>query len=258
MRCRTDSADGPATVAWIEAAEERLRRDRLSGPRHRDRREHSRVERAAIRARAWHRAAPLPRSQRTPSPVCAQVLDRRGVERCRRSLSAGFTPTRTTQRPRFAAARRARVLSGQPLLSRISSVTSPHSCGRPAVDLYAGVGCRLSLARAAHRSHARRRRPDQRARLQEMRCRSPIVCASGVRVSRTSSRVLRQAWTHLHRRPSRTGISKDATAGLSGRRRRDRLRSCDVATLARDAARCRRGLLDRWPDGVDLFPNTGM
>ena len=149
------------------------------------------------------------------------------------------------------------------LESLVQRVVNLAQAGEPVVDLYAGVGLfGLSLAAAGARDVILVE-GDRVSSADLVRNAEPF--GDRVRVYRQSveaflapSGPLREAGQTFVVDPPRTGMTREALAGIVGRQpSRIVYVSCDVATLARDS----RTLIDAgWEleqlTGVDLFPNT--
>jgi 23S rRNA (uracil1939-C5)-methyltransferase len=250
----------PATAAWIEAAERRLRADRLQGL--------TSIE-IAENIPASQRACHLelepgsdPRAFATlagdgVTGLSAQVLDRRGVETLSGipavSDSLGPLQLRRDARAFFQGNR----YLLESLVQRVSGLVAEGSI----VDLYAGVGL-FGLSLAASRG--------AQVTLVEGDAVSGHNLEENARPYIDRARVVRTSVEDflLHDAlpagvtvivdPPRTGMSHDAVLALV-RARPPRIVyvSCDVATLARDA----RALADadyslKHISGIDLFPNT--
>jgi len=244
----------PATIEWIRTAENVLRREALSGLLAIDI-----AENIAGDERACHleladgekraRYAPLADLglREVSDVIHVRDGDPSSALRLRRDVRSFF------QGNRFLL---------EPLVRHVAGLVPPG----PVVDLYAGVGLfGLSLA-AAGQAHvtAVEGDPLSGADLEG----NAEVFAGRVSVKRQSvESYVRSAGLQSKTRPAistiivdppRTGISKDALAGLVALAPpRIVYVSCDVATLARDA----RALLDAGYaldqlTGIDLFPNT--
>lgn len=148
------------------------------------------------------------------------------------------------------------------LLERLVRHVTSHVPRGPVVDLYAGVGLfGLSLA-AAGRDDITLIEGDPVGGADLIANAEPF--GDRVRVERSSveaylsGSAARQSASAFLVDPPRTGLSKEALAGIVAARPQSIIYvSCDVATLARDT----RGLLDagyelRELTGIDLFPNT--
>jgi tRNA/tmRNA/rRNA uracil-C5-methylase (TrmA/RlmC/RlmD family) len=257
----------PATHAWIAAAEEVVRRDRLSGLVDVELAENLDGNDRACHLELAPGIDPWPFAPLADglTGLSAQRSDERRVEllagtttitddvdvgsdgqavlRLRRDVRAFF------QGNRFLL---------QPLVRHVLALVPAGA----AVDLYAGVGLfGLSLAAAgADRVTLVEGDPVSAANLEE----NAQPYADRVRVERTSVEMYlaaldrtRPALTFIVD-PPRTGMTKQALAGiLRAQPSRIVYVSCDVATLARDT----RTLLDAGygldrVSGMDLFPNT--
>jgi 23S rRNA (uracil-5-)-methyltransferase RumA len=251
----------PATVAWVEGVEARLREGALKGM--------VSIE-VAENIAATERAAHLELEPGTDvrafavlatdaiTGLSAQVLDRRGVETIAGvstvSDSIGSLVLKRDVRAFFQGNR----FLLETLVRHVSNLVPENG---PVVDLYAGVGLfGLSLAAAGRRGvtlvegdpisahdleeNARpfvERARVERSSVEDFLRRSTVASAATVIVD-----------------PPRTGMSREAVQSIR-RVKPPRLLyvSCDVATLARDV----RALVD---DGYgleqisafDLFPNT--
>jgi 23S rRNA (uracil1939-C5)-methyltransferase len=250
----------PATAAWIEWAETRLRAGNLTGL--------TSIE-IAENIPATERACHLelePGTDALPFAVLAtegitglsaQVLDRRGVETLSGapavSDSIGALCLRRDARAFFQGNR----FLLETLVKRVSSLVS----GGPVIDLYAGVGLfGLSLTASGHANVTLvEGDPISGHDLEE----NAQPYADHVRVERISvedflrRRTLAADATVIVD-PPRTGMSPDAARAIvRANPKRIIYVSCDVATLARDA----RVLVDadyamKEVTAVDLFPNT--
>lgn len=258
----------PATTAWIETAQERLRRDRLTGL--------ASIE-IAENIPASERACHLelePATTAAPFAVLAgggvtglsaQVLDRRGVEQLSGTpvvsdvLHVGADAGAGTLLLRRDA--RAFFQGNRFLLEQFVRLVSALVPDGPVVDLYAGVGLfGLALAaRGATDVALVEGDPISGRDLEE----NAAPFSDRARVERSSVEDFVRAATPSRDAtfivdPPRTGMSKEALGGIV-RCAPGRILyvSCDVATLARDS----RGLVDagyslEGVTGIDLFPNT--
>jgi 23S rRNA (uracil1939-C5)-methyltransferase len=258
----------PATIAWIEAAQERLRRDRLTGL--------ASIE-IAENIPASERACHLelePGTNAAPfaalagdgvTGLSAEVLDRRGVEQLSGApVVSDVLHVGTDAAPGTLLLRRdvrAFFQGNRFLLEPLVRLVSALVPDGPVVDLYAGVGLfGLSLAaRGATGITLVEGDPISGRDLQE----NAAPFADRVHVERSSVEAFVRATTAPRDAtfivdPPRTGTSKEALGGIV-RRAPARIVyvSCDVATLARDS----RTLIDAGyaldgMTGIDLFPNT--
>jgi 23S rRNA (uracil1939-C5)-methyltransferase len=250
----------PATAAWIEAAEQRLRDEKLTGLTSIEI-----AENIPATERACHLELEPGSSARAFAALAtegitglsAQVLDRRAVETLSGipavSDSIGALRLRRDARAFFQGNR---FLLGT-LVQRVSALV-PEG---PVVDLYAGVGLfglSLAAARAADVTLVEGD-PISGHDLEE----NARPYADRAHVVRTSVEDFLR-----HDKPSaddtfivdppRTGMSTDAVRAIVGLKpTRMVYVSCDVATLARDA----RVLMNAdyslaEIDAFDLFPNT--
>jgi 23S rRNA (uracil1939-C5)-methyltransferase len=270
----------PETVAWIEATEERLRRDRVTGLASIEM-----AENVSASDRACHfelepgtnpsRFAALAGDGLTG--LSAQVLDRRGVE-----ILSGvpvvsdvlhITPDDPATALRLRRDARAFFQGNrfllEPLVRRVMMLVPPG----PVVDLYAGVGLfGLSLVVAGAAAvtlvegdaisgqdlQANAEPFAGRARVERSSVEEFLRPPPRLRHFGEAGREKPIADATFIVDPPRTGISKEAIAGII-RHAPTRIVyvSCDVATLARDA----RTLVDAGysldeVSGIDLFPNT--
>ncbi len=264
----------PATNAWIASAQAVLAGERgleaieiAENVAGRPARRSSRLARTdrpgAVRQARGGRAAdrPFRAARRSPGAGASRrraLRDRRAPGRGRAcGVSGGPGRTRAA-----IAARRARVLPGESLSPRdlarhVVALVPPG----PVVDLYAGVGLfGLSLAAAgAERVTLVEGDPVSGA---DLEANARPFAARALVEHRSVETYLRAvappSTATFIVDPPRTGMSKDAVAGIIGRRpSRIVYVSCDVATLARDS----RALLDAGYEldgltGFDLFPNT--
>jgi 23S rRNA (uracil1939-C5)-methyltransferase len=250
----------PATGAWIEAAERRLRADRLQGLTSIEI-----AENIPASQRACHLELEPGSDARAFATLAgdgitglsAQVLDRRGVETLSGipavSDSLGPLQLRRDARAFFQGNRHLL----ESLVQRVSGLVAEG----PIVDLYAGVGL-FGLSLAASRG--------AQVTLVEGDAVSGHNLEENARPYIDRARVVRTSVEDFLRHdvlpagvtvvvdPPRTGLSHDAVLALV-RARPPRIVyvSCDVATLARDA----RALADadyslKHISGIDLFPNT--
>jgi 23S rRNA (uracil1939-C5)-methyltransferase len=258
----------PETVTWINAAAQTLARDRLGGVDSIEIAENTTGDQRACHLELQARVEPS-RFKRLAEAgpltgLSAARADRPGIDvlfgtpsvsdlvhvrpgdaasalRLRRDVRAFF------QSNRFLL---------EPLVRRVVALVPPG----PVVDLYAGVGLfGLSLA-ATGVDHVTLVEGDPISGVSLDANAEPF--AARVRVAhRSVESFLRSSGNRAPTfivDPPRTGMSKDALAGLiDARPMRLVYVSCDVATLARDA----RNLLDAGYlleslVGVDLFPNT--
>jgi 23S rRNA (uracil1939-C5)-methyltransferase len=251
----------PATVAWIEGVEARLREGALKGLTSIEVAENiTGTERAAhvelepgTDARAFATLA-----TNALTGLSAQVLDRRGVETIAGvatvSDSIGSLVLKRDVRAFFQGNR----FLLETLVRHVSELV-PES--GPVVDLYAGVGLfGLSLAAAGRSDIALVEGDPISAHDLEANAR-PFV--ERARVERSSVEDFLR-----HRRvapattlivdPPRTGMSREAVQGiLQVKPARLLYVSCDVATLARDVrALVDRGYVLEQINAFDLFPNT--
>ena len=251
----------PATAAWIEAAEARLRADRLAGLTSIELAENiPATERAChlelepgSNARAFAALA-----TDAITGLSAQVLDRRAVETLSGvpavSDSIGSLRLRRDARAFFQGNRFV-------LESLVQHVIGLVPDG-PVVDLYAGVGLfGLSLAAARAAQVTLVEGDATSGHDLEENARPYAERARTVRTS-VEDFLLRRDTPHATGTfivdPPRTGMSPDAVRTMV-RANPPRIVyvSCDVATLARDA----RALVDAGYSlalisGIDLFPNT--
>lgn len=250
----------PATVAWIENVEARLRAERLAGLASME---------IAENIPATERACHLelePGTDARPfaalaaeeiTGLSAQVLDRRGVETLSGVPEVADVIGRLRLRRDARAFFQANRFLLDTLVQRVSALVSSSSV----VDLYAGVGLfGLSLAASGAGSVTLvEGDPVSGRNLEE----NAQPYADRVRVERISVE------DFLRRRtpdpdatvivdPPRTGMSPEAARAIArAKPRRIVYVSCDVATLARDA----RVLVNaefsmKEISAVDLFPNT--
>ena len=250
----------PATAAWIEAAERRLRSDGLRGL--------TSIE-VAENIPATERACHLelePGSDARAfaalatddiTGLSAQVIDRRGVETLSgvAAVSDSLGPLQLRRDARAFFQGNRYVLES--LVQRVAGLV-PEG---PVVDLYAGVGL-FGLSLVAGRG--------AQATLVEGDAISGHNLEENARPYGDHARVVRTSVEDFLRRerpvaaatflvdPPRTGMSPDAVlAMVRAKPSRIVYVSCDVATLARDA----RALVDAdysltHVSGIDLFPNT--
>ena len=258
----------PATVAWIEAAEERIRRDRLRGLASIEIAENIPASQRACHLEVEPGAGAAPFAVLATEGVTglsAQVLDVRGVEQLSGvdvvSDVLHVTPQDDARTLRLQRGARAFFQGNRFLLELLVRHVAALVPDGPIVDLYAGVGLfGLSLAASgaadvtlvegdpiSGRDLAENARP----------------YADRVRVERSSveafvARLSPGGDATCIVDPPRTGMSKEALGGMTrAKPKRIVYVSCDVATLARDA----RALVDGGYSveaitGIDLFPNT--
>ena len=250
----------PATAAWIEAAERRLRADRLQGLTSIEI-----AENIPASQRACHLELEPGSDARAFATLAgdgitglsAQVLDRRASETLSGipavSDSLGPLQLRRDARAFFQGNR----YLLESLVQRVSGLVAEG----PTVDLYAGVGL-FGLSLAASRA--------AQVTLVEGDAISGHNLEENARPYIDRARVVRTSVEDFlrHDRPAagetfvvdppRTGMSPDAMRAIV-RLKPPRIVyvSCDVATLARDT----RTLLDAGYElegltGIDLFPNT--
>jgi 23S rRNA (uracil1939-C5)-methyltransferase len=258
----------PATGAWIAAAEQTLRRHRLTGLA-----DLELAENIAGNQRACHLeliagadAAPFAELANGLVGLSAQSADRPAVERLAGTpaitdyLNVGSEGQAVLRLHRDV---RAFFQGNRFLLERLVRHVLTLVPPGPVVDLYAGVGLfGLSLAAAgADAVRLVEGDPVSAADLEE----NAEPFGDRVSVERTSVETY-LAGLHNESRPAltfivdppRTGMTKLALAGiLRAKPPRIVYVSCDVATLARDT----RTLLDAGYGlghltGIDLFPNT--
>lgn len=250
----------PATVAWIEATEDRLRADKLAGL--------TSIE-IAENIPATERACHLelapggdPRAFAALATdaitgLSAQVLDRRDVQ----VLSGDPHVSDTVGSLRLRRDARAFFQGNRFLLEALVQRVMGLIPDGPVVDLYAGVGL-FGLSLAATRATAvtlvegdpiSGRDLEENAR--------PYAPPANVHRISVEDFLRHQTPPRLETTivdPPRTGMSPDAMRALvRAKPRRVVYISCDVATLARDA----RALVDAGyvlgeMSAVDLFPNT--
>jgi 23S rRNA (uracil1939-C5)-methyltransferase len=258
----------PETVAWIDSAQESLRRDRLTGL--------ASIE-IAENIPGSERACHLelePGTTATPfavlardgvTGVSAQVLDRRSVEPLSGVPSVSdvllVTPDDESSALRLRRDARAFFQGYRFLLERLARHVAALVPDGPIVDLYAGVGLfGLSLAaRGAVDVTVVEGDPASGRDLEENA--RPFTERVRVEHSSVEDYVRRRSSGHdatFIVDPPRTGISKDALSGIV-RLMPTRIVyvSCDVATLARDSrALVNAGYALEGLSGIDLFPNT--
>jgi len=251
----------PATTAWIEAAEARLRADRLAGLTSIELAENiPATERAChlelepgCDARAFAALA-----TEAITGLSVQVLDRRAVE----TLSGVPAVSDSIGSLRLRRDARAFFQGNRYLLDSLVQRVASLVPDGPVVDLYAGVGLfGLSLAAAravqvtlvegdAISGHDL----EENARPYAERARVVRTSVEDFLLRRDAPRAIGTFIVD----PPRTGMSPDAVrAMVRANPPRIVYVSCDVATLARDA----RALVDAGYSlahisGIDLFPNT--
>jgi 23S rRNA (uracil1939-C5)-methyltransferase len=260
----------PATHAWIAAAEETLRRHRLTGLADLDLAENIAGDRRAchLELLAGTDASPFAALADGLVGLSAQGSDRPTVERLAGTpviidhLNVGGDGQAVLRIRRDV---RAFFQGNRFLLERLVRHVLTLVPPGPVVDLYAGVGLfGLSLAAAgADAVTLVEGDPVSAEDLQE----NAEPFADRVRVERRSVEAYVAGLQSKTRRassetyivdPPRTGMTKQALAGiLRAEPSRIIYVSCDVATLARDT----RTLLDAGyglghVTGIDLFPNT--
>jgi 23S rRNA (uracil1939-C5)-methyltransferase len=250
----------PATLAWIEVAEARLRDDTLAGLTSVEIAENIPATERACHLElepGSHARAFAVLATDAVTGLSAQVLDRRGVETLSgvAAVSDSVGPLRLRRDARAFFQGNRFLL--ETLVHRISSLV-PEG---PVTDLYAGVGL-FGLALAAGRA--------ANVTLVEGDPVSGHDLQENARPYAERAHVERSSVEDFLRRsapapdatfivdPPRTGMSADAVRAIV-RLKPKRLVyiSCDVATLARDA----RVLIDAdysldEISAVDLFPNT--
>jgi tRNA/tmRNA/rRNA uracil-C5-methylase (TrmA/RlmC/RlmD family) len=260
----------PSTMAWVADAERELRERRLSGVTSVEIAENVAAGQRAchLELRAGMDAAPYAALAATGlTGVSAQRGDSAAV-----TVLAGTPSIADEIRPRPGDAPalhlrrdvRAFFQGNRYLLEPLVHHVVSAAGGGPIVDLYAGVGLfGLSLAAAGaehvtlvegdHVSGA-----DLAANAEPFAGRVTVERSSVERYLDGARRAREAAGATFVIDPPRTGLSKDAIAGVvkAGPRRLVYV-SCDVATLARDT----RVLLDagyqlETMTGFDLFPNT--
>ncbi len=250
----------PATTAWIESAEARLRADALTGLVSIELAENMPATERACHLELEAGSDPRPFAALATDAVTglsAQVLDRRAVE-----TLAGVSSVSDSLGPlQLRRDARAFFQGNRFLLERLVERVVGLVPEGPVVDLYAGVGLfGLSLAAT---------RPGE-VTLVEGDAISGHNLEENARPYVDRARVVRTSVEDFLRRPAtpgaatfivdppRTGMSPAAVSALvRARPRRIVYVSCDVATLARDA----RLLVDAdytlaGISAVDLFPNT--
>jgi len=251
----------PATAAWIEAAEARLRADRLAGLTSIELAENiPATERAChlelepgCDARAFAALA-----TEAITGLSVQVLDRRAVE----TLSGVPAVSDSIGSLRLRRDARAFFQGNRYLLDSLVQCVASLVPDGPVIDLYAGVGLfGLSLAAAravqvtlvegdAISGHDL----EENARPHAERARVVRTSVEDFLLRRDAPRAIGTFIVD----PPRTGMSPDAVrAMVRANPPRIVYVSCDVATLARDA----RALVDAGYSlahisGIDLFPNT--
>jgi 23S rRNA (uracil1939-C5)-methyltransferase len=249
-----------ATVAWIDAAEARLRSDKLAGLASIEIAENVLATERAVHFELEPGTDPQRFSVLASDGVTglsAQVLDRRGVTTL--SGTPGVSDAIGTLRLHRDA--RAFFQGNRFLLDTLVQRVSALVPDEPVVDLYAGVGLfGLSLA-AARGAQVTLVEGDAISGRDLEGNATPY--GDRVRVIRTSVEdFLRHdkpaAQETFIVDPPRTGLSLDAARAITAvKPPRIVYVSCDVATLARDA----RVLVDadyslHEVSGLDLFPNT--
>ena len=251
----------PATAAWIEAAEARLRADRLAGLTSIELAENIPATERACHvelepgsdARAFAALA-----TEAITGLTVQVLDRRAVE----TLSGVPAVSDSIGSLRLRRDARAFFQGNRYLLDSLVQRVASLVPDGPVVDLYAGVGLfGLSLAAAravqvtlvegdAISGHDL----EENARPYAERARVVRTSVEDFLLRRDAPRAIGTFILD----PPRTGMSPDAVrAMVRANPPRIVYVSCDVATLARDA----RALVDAGYSlahisGIDLFPNT--
>ena len=249
----------PATVEWIDAAESRLRAEKLTGLTSIEL-----AENIPATERACH--LELEPGSRTSvfaglateaiTGMSAQVLDRRTVETVSGvpAVTDSIGPLRLRRDARSFFQGNRFLLEA--LVQRVSSLVP----AGPVVDLYAGVGLfGLSLA-AAGASDVTLVEGDPISGHDLEENAGPHAARVQVRRSSVEDYLRRTspADATFIVDPPRTGMSADAVgAVVRARPARIVYVSCDVATLARDARVLTDGgysLLET--SAVDLFPNT--
>jgi len=251
----------PATAAWIEAAEARLRADRLAGLTSIELAENIPATERACHlelepgsdARAFAALA-----TEAITGLSVQVLDRRAVE----TLSGVPAVSDSIGSLRLRRDARAFFQGNRYLLDSLVQRVESLVPDGPVVDLYAGVGLfGLSLAAAravqvtlvegdAISGHDL----EENARPYAERARVVRTSVEDFLLRRDAPRAIGTFIVD----PPRTGMSPDAVrAMVRANPPRIVYVSCDVATLARDA----RALVDAGYSlahisGIDLFPNT--
>ena len=250
----------PATAAWIDAAERRLRADRLHGLTSIEI-----AENIPATERACHLELEPGSDGRAFAALAAdgltglsaQVLDRHAVE----TLTGVAAVSDSVGALRLRRDARAFFQGNRYVLESLVQHVAALVPEGPVVDLYAGVGL-FGLWLAATR--------DAPVTLVEGDAISGHDLDDNARPYAVRARVVRTSVEDFLRRdksadtatfivdPPRTGLSHDAVLALV-RARPPRIVyvSCDVATLARDA----RALADAdysltHISGIDLFPNT--
>jgi len=258
----------PETVAWIDSAQECLRRDRLTGLASIEIAENIPGSERACHLELQPGTAAMPFAVLAlggVTGVSAQILDRRSVEQLSGVPSVSdvllVRPDDESSALHLQRDARAFFQGNRFLLERLVRQVAALVPDGPIVDLYAGVGLfGLSLAAggaadvtvveggpASGRDLEENARPfAERVRVEHssvedfVRRRSPVPNATFI-VD-----------------PPRTGMSKDALSGIvRSMPKRIVYVSCDVATLARDSrALVDAGYLLNGMTGIDLFPNT--
>jgi 23S rRNA (uracil1939-C5)-methyltransferase len=257
----------PATVAWIEAAEARLRDSRLAGLTSIEIAENIPATERACHLELEPGTDPAPFADLATDAITgltAQVLDRHGIEPLfgvgvvydsltYSDSGDGVLNLRRDARSFFQGNR----FLLETLVQRVSALVPDG----PVVDLYAGVGL-FGLSLAATRA--------AEVTLVEGDPISGQDLEENARPYAGRARVIRTSVEDFLRHdkptasetfivdPPRTGMSQDAVRAIVGLRpKRIVYVSCDVATLARDA----RVLMNAdyslvEIDAFDLFPNT--
>jgi 23S rRNA (uracil1939-C5)-methyltransferase len=258
----------PETVAWIDSAQECLRRDRLTGLASIEIAENiPGSERAChLELEPGTNAAPFAALARDGvTGVSAQALDRRSVERLSGAPSVSdvfvLQPGDESSALRLQRDARAFFQGNRFLLERLVRHVAALVPDGPIVDLYAGVGLfGLSLAAGGAADVTVVEGDPISGRDLEENAR-PFAERVRVEHSSVEGFVRRRSSDHdatFILDPPRTGMSKAALSGMIRLMpKRIVYVSCDVATLARDA----RALVDagyslEGLSGIDLFPNT--
>ena len=249
-----------STVAWIDAAEARLRLDELAGLVSIEIAENVPASERAVHLELEPGADPQRFGVLATEGVTglsAQVLDRRGVA----TLSGTPAVSDSIGTLRLRRDARAFFQGNRFLLDTLVQRVSALVPDEPAVDLYAGVGL-FGLSLAAGRG--------AQVTLVEGDAISGRDLEENAKPYGDRVRVIRTSVEDFlrHDKPSaneafivdppRTGMSSDAARAIAAvKPSRVVYVSCDVATLARDA----RVLIDAGysldeMSGLDLFPNT--